>query len=197
MQFVRRDHVAGIIVNVNLSRLCRRIENADVTRTRGEQYESTAATSTANRNVGKTSGARDARSQKAARTTGAAIKAAGAASSIWSSQRNSWMNWRRCHDRLSGAPKNTPARESHPPSNPNPTIANRPTAFGRVWIWAAKCAYDATIFWTRIALANSPGREGCRGIPGESEVPVLLRFRKLNARVFRPACRDLEADANS
>jgi hypothetical protein len=36
-----------------------------------------------------------------------------------------------------------------------------------------------------------------QGIPGESEGPVSQRFRKLNAWAFRPASKDLEADANS
>src|SRR5262245_1249243 len=43
---VRLDHVASVVVNANLQRLWRRIQNADVTRTRRQGYESTAGMST-------------------------------------------------------------------------------------------------------------------------------------------------------
>ena len=43
---VRFDHIVSGIVNANLQRLWRRIQNADVTRTRWQRYENTAATST-------------------------------------------------------------------------------------------------------------------------------------------------------
>ena len=35
---VRLDHVASVIVNANLQRLCRRIQNADMTRTIWQDY---------------------------------------------------------------------------------------------------------------------------------------------------------------
>ena len=62
---VRFDHVASRVVNANLQRLRRRIQNADRTRTRWQRYECTAGTSTAgNRNVSTTSAERVARVQK-------------------------------------------------------------------------------------------------------------------------------------
>ena len=59
------DHVASPVVNANLQRLWRRIQNADAPRTIWQKYERTAATSTAgSRNVSTTSAERVAQVTK-------------------------------------------------------------------------------------------------------------------------------------